>query len=54
VALYGTLTGAYPAGPPAGRGTPRAQPAPAAAPPPAPLPPAEQLGNVLRLPRKRA
>jgi 2-aminoadipate transaminase len=54
VALYGTLTGAYPAGPPAGRGTHRAQPAPAAAPPPAPLAPDEQLGNVLRLPRKRA
>jgi 2-aminoadipate transaminase len=53
VALYGTLTGAYPAAQaPASREAPRptteAPPAPAAD-----LPP-EELGNVLRLPRKRA
>ena len=47
VALYGTLTGAPPAGQPNPRSVPRSQPPPAA-----PLP--EALGNVLRLPRKRA
>jgi 2-aminoadipate transaminase len=51
VALYGTLTGARPAAAHAPRQTPRpsleASPSP---PPPEP----EELGNVLRLPRKRA
>jgi 2-aminoadipate transaminase len=56
VALYGTLTGAYPAGQPGGRPAPRSQPAPRTEPPspPATPPAAEQLGNVLRLPRHRA
>jgi hypothetical protein len=66
VALYGTLTGAYPAGQPARR-APRTSPArratpggvassPPASPPPASTPAAaeEQLANVLQLPRKRA
>jgi 2-aminoadipate transaminase len=51
VALYGTLTGACPAGQPARRETPRATPEAQAPLPPAP---SEELGNVLRLPRKRA
>jgi 2-aminoadipate transaminase len=62
VALYGTLTGTHPAGRSSRRTTPAREAAP---PPPAapPLPPAappepgsdeEPLGNVLRLPRKRA
>jgi 2-aminoadipate transaminase len=44
VALYGTLTGAYPAGQPAARGR-RSEPTPQ---------PDESLANVLPLPRKRA
>jgi 2-aminoadipate transaminase len=61
VALYGTLTGAYPAGQPARRSARQTQPASAPSEPPAPQPPAadapppeEQLANVLRLPRKQA
>jgi 2-aminoadipate transaminase len=46
VALYGTLTGAYPAGQPARR-APRTSPARRAT-------AEEQLANVLQLPRKRA
>jgi 2-aminoadipate transaminase len=49
VALYGTLTGAYPPGQP-GRVKPRRQPP--ASPPPSDL--AGELATVLRLPRKRA
>jgi 2-aminoadipate transaminase len=48
VALYGTLTGAYPPGQPAGRGR-------RSAPPPRAAPVADEpLANVLQLPRKRA
>jgi 2-aminoadipate transaminase len=60
VALYGTLTGAHPAAQPGRRPAVRDQSAPrnqAASPPnqpQSPSPPAEQLGNVLRLPRNRA
>jgi 2-aminoadipate transaminase len=50
VALYGTLTGAYPAGQPAARARRRVE---IASPAPAPAP-EESLANVLRLPRKRA
>jgi 2-aminoadipate transaminase len=53
VALYGTLTGTSPSGSPAQRSVPRT----AAPPPPAEAatpPPADELDNVLRLPRKRA
>jgi 2-aminoadipate transaminase len=50
VALYGTLTGAYPAGQPTARARRRVEIAsPASAPRPE-----ESLDNVLRLPRKRA
>jgi 2-aminoadipate transaminase len=53
VALYGTLTGTAAATHPAERSTPRV---PAASPPAeaAVPPPADELDNVLRLPRKRA
>jgi 2-aminoadipate transaminase len=52
VALYGTLTGASPAGRPAHWAPPRVQSPSSAAEPAAA--PAEELANVLRLPRKRA
>jgi 2-aminoadipate transaminase len=50
VALYGTLTGAYPAGQPARRGASRGAREPA----PPPVAAEEPLANVLRLPRKHA
>jgi 2-aminoadipate transaminase len=54
VALYGTLTGADPAGQAAGRTPPRHVQPPEVAEPPVPPEAGEQLANVLRLPRKRA
>jgi 2-aminoadipate transaminase len=54
VALYGTLTGANPAGPAAGRTTPHQVQPPEILEPPVPPEAGEHLANVLRLPRKRA